>query len=243
MAYNESGHAVNVANFKELIAFTESIGGAYNPPVDDLEIEVLKKKADELDEVMKAVNDAQANHRKSTNDRVLAYESINTLSSRVIATLSVLGVETKTIKDARAIIGKITGTSKKKVIANTDVKALPAKTVSTSQMSFEQRKNNFERLISLVQAEPLYKSNEPDLTIDALGTYSKQMSETTNKVLETENALKIARQNRDNALYEDKVGAVDIGLRVKEFVKSKYAAKSAEYKRIKSIALSKKRTV
>lgn len=242
MAYNETGHAANVANFKELIAFAESIGAAYTPPVAELTLAELQKQADVLDVALDTVNDIQAKNKKAIYERQTNYEGINTLVSRIGATLVVLGLEDKTIKNARSIIDKITGSNKKKPADTTATTATLAKTISTSQMSFEQRKNNFERLVVLLQAEPNYKPNEPNLELGALKTFSKSLAKNTNKVVETEKALDIARQQRDDLLYTEQTGAVDVGLRVKGYIKSKYSAKSSEFKRVQKIKLVKRRT-
>lgn len=242
MAYNETGHAINVANFKELIAFAESLGADYTPPVEELKTNMLRKQALLLDDALQAVNDAQANNKKAIYERQINYENINSLASRVGAMLNVLSVEPKTIKDARSIISKIVGSNTKKAAVVANSEALPTKTVSTSQMSFEQRKNNFEKLIALVQAEPKYKPNDRDLEIETLQNYVKSLGESITRVLETEKVLDIARQKRDDLLYIEQIGAVVVGLRLKEYIKSKYSAKSSEYKRVQSIALVKRRT-
>jgi exonuclease VII small subunit len=241
MAYNEAGHAVNVANFKELIVFVENLGNEYNPPISELSVEAMKKQATELDEAMQILKDVQANYKKSTNDRRVAYDSLNPLTTRIMATLSFLSVDSKTMQDARTIVNKIKGTSTKKKALPTADGEIPAKTISTSQMSFEQRKENFERLIALLQTEKKYVTNEEELKIASLQIVAKTLSESTNRALEAEQQVNNARQKRDNLLYQEQSGAMPIGLRAKAYIKSKYNTKSAEYKRIQAIKLLNKK--
>jgi hypothetical protein len=242
MAYNEAGHAVNVANFKELIVFVENLGNEYNPPISELSVEAMKKQAIQLDEAMQVLKDVQASHKKSTNDRRVVYDSLNYLATRIMATLSFLNIDSKTIQDARAIVNKVKGTATKKKALPTAEGETPAKTISTSQMSFEQRKENFERLIALLQAESRYVTNEDELKIASLQTVAKTLGESTNRALEAEQQVDKARQKRDELLYQEQSGAIPIGLRAKAYIKSKYNTKSVEYKRIQAIKLLNKKS-
>jgi hypothetical protein len=241
MAYNEAGHAVNVANFKELISVVESLGNQYAPPIPELTLDMLKKQALLLDNAMQVLNETSATHKKIINDRRLVYDSLNSLVTRVMGTLNFLGLEAKTIQDARAISNKVRGVSSSKKQTAPSEGETASKTVSTSQMSFEQRKNNFERLIALLQVERKYITNEEDLKIESLQNVVKSLAEHTTKAVDAEQQVVIARNNRDNLLYMEQTGAIPIGLRVREYIKSKYTTKSSEYKRVKAIKLNNKR--
>jgi hypothetical protein len=241
MAYNEAGHAVNVANFKELIAFIESLGTEYAPPIAELSVDALKKQAVLLDETVQNLKEAQANHQKAINDRRAVYDSVNPIVTRVMATLDFLGIDAKTLQDARNIAKKIKGVNARKKNASEDDGDATAKTISTSQMSFEQRKNNFERLLALLQAEDRYTTNEDDLKIEALQKLAKALGEVTTKVVEEEQKVVMARQKRNDFLYQEQSGAISIGLRVRSYIKSKFSTKSNEYKRVMNIKLANKK--
>lgn len=237
MAYNEVGHTVNVANFKELIAFVESLGNGYTPPIDELAINNMKKQVLLIDETMQTLKDVQASYKKATNDRRIVYDTLNTLATRVMATLSFLNIDSKTTQDARTIVNKIKGINTKKKALPAAEGETPAKTISTSQMSFEQRKNNFERLVALLQVEKNYIVNEEDLKIESLQNVVKSLGENVKNVVEIEQQVDNVTHKRNELLYQEQTGAIPIGLRVKEYIKSKYGTKSNEYKRVKSISL------
>jgi Uncharacterized protein conserved in bacteria (DUF2225) len=249
MAYNETGHAKNVANFNELILAISSLGAVYQPPVEVLKVAVLLNQKTELEKALQAVNNAVSNYKNAIYARQQGFEKMNTLASRITAMLAVLGVDAKMQAEAKSLSRKISGskTAKKtttpEVSTNpTETPAVESKTVSTSQQSFDQRRSNFDRLLALLQSQPSYAPNEEDIKLANLQTYHSELGKANDQAIQTERELIKARQQRDDLLYTEQSGAVAIAFRIKEYIKSIYGANTNEYKRIAGIKFITRRT-
>jgi len=236
---SETGHVKNAENFSKLITEVSGFGATYNPSAGDLQIAQLQTKNTAVQTAMANVNTKDGVWKAKINDRQTAYEKMATLASRCVAVAASEDLNAKIIKDLRAVVKKITGRRKEKLPAEPQPAAAPpsAKTISAAQTSFDKRKDHFSKLIGLLQTAGGYTPSEPDLTIAALNTYLGSLSTANTDVNTTSKDLYTSRKLRNIELYKEKTGAVDIALRVKEYVKGMLpaGAGSAEYKRVKAI--------
>ena len=80
---------------------------------------------------------------------------------------------------------------------------------STSQMSYDQRTNNYDLLISLLQNTTNYNPNEAEYQIATLQAEKAQMLQATQGVANTFVPLNNARSIRNNSMYLSDDNLVD----------------------------------
>lgn len=106
---SEVGHAKNVANFGDLIAYCSAYGATYNPPKPALQISslntLLTSARAELDNVITAKNVFDT----VTADRQLIFENLKPLATKIINFLSVTDASEQTIADAKTINNLVQG--------------------------------------------------------------------------------------------------------------------------------------
>jgi hypothetical protein len=235
MAYNESGHAKNVANFDELMVVLGTLGGEYNPASPAIQLDALTELQKRLQIALQKVNDANGVYRDKIYARQNAYEQMNALAMRIVNTMAGLGFESKILTQAKGVLSKIRGGgAKKKKEAGEDGTA-EVKSVSVSQMSFDQRKNNFSVLVGLIDAQATYKPNEADMQVVSLKKYLDELQEFNREAIVAEQGLIMARQERDVLLYAEGTGVSALVQQIKAYAKGAFGTKNASYERIKGI--------
>lgn len=236
-ATSETGHPINVANFESLISFCNGYGTKYNPAQNAIKLTALDTLHTNAKSALKSVNDKLAKFTVATNQRQLAFEPINKLTTRLIAALDASGTTDKIVEDARTIGRKITGARKNKkiLIPNPD----DSISISVSQQSYNARLENYSKLKELLEEEPLYKPNETDLKITTLTTQITDMATKNTAVISATTTLSNARVARNHVLYDKNTGLVDVALEVKKYVKSVFGTSSPEYKQVSKIKFTR----
>jgi pyocin large subunit-like protein len=235
MAYNETGHARNVANFQELVMVVKTMGNAYNPVAKAIQIPQLEELVKQLQTNLQAVNEKNGVYRDKIYNRQTSYEQMSELAMRIVNTVVGLGLDAKILTQAKSTLAKIRGGGKKKKTEPTLSGETPAKTNSVSQMSFDQRKNNFDILAKLVSAQANYKPNKTDMQVGSLQDYVNSLENFNNEANQAEQDLTIARQQRDMLLYTENSGAMTLVQQIKGYIKGDFGVKSAEFERVKGI--------
>ncbi len=115
--------------------------------------------------------------------------------------------------------------------------------MSTSQRSYVQRAAALLDLVNLLKTVPEYKPNEKGLKTQELAEYQAQLQAANEGLGEILNAGANALLKRNRTLYKPESGMLDVAQDCKDYVKSVYGAKAAEYLRVVAIkfrGLSKK---
>ena len=236
---SETGHAKNVANFQDLIAFVTGYGAAYNPSKAALKLANLQTKITAEQANLSTVIAKNTTYNTAVNERFAAFDNIRGLTTRVINALSSTDASDKTIADAKGFNRKIQGKKASGTASAPTDPATPApKTISASQQSYDQLTQHLNGLISTIQSEPTYAPNEADLKVATLTAKAATMLAKNNAVATEYTAISNARIARDKGLYTDKTGLVAIAGDVKDYVKSVFGFTSAEYKQISKIKFS-----
>ena len=101
--------------------------------------------------------------------------------------------------------------------------------------------DNLGKYIQLIETEPLYNPNEPDLTTTAINDKYVTLKTAQADCNRTDALLDTARRQRDIVLSADNTGLCDIGAGVKKYVKSAFGPNSHEYKSLSDVKFTKKR--
>ena len=234
---SEVGHAKNVANFADLIAYCTAYGATYNPSKTALQIVSLNTLYTSAQTELANVTTAKNAFDTVTGDRQLAFEPLKSLATKVINALSVTDATEQTLADAKTINNKLQG---KRATPITETPPPengnpPSNTVSVSRQSYNMLTENFSALIDLVSSVPSYTPNETDLSVASLATFRDNLQTANTNVTNAEVTYSNARISRNNTLYTKDTGLVDIAMDVKNYVKSIFGATSPQYKQVSGI--------
>ena len=241
MASNsETGHAVNIANFKLLIDKCVGFGVDYNPSNADLTTASMSTLWGIATTAQTSIVNALQNAKEPINERYILFKPLNRLVTRVMGILNSTKASAAVKKDAKGIADKIRGFKNAK--PKTDGGGAPdEKSVSTSHMSFVMRADSFTNLIELLKTVSSYAPNELDLTttaLDALYLSMKAKNDNIGVIIAPVDATRIAR---DRALYEAEIGVVDVAKAAKSYVKGLYGSTAPEYRLVSRIKFTKPR--
>jgi hypothetical protein len=239
---NETGHAINVANFETLIGFCTSFGTAYNPANTSLKLVALTAQHAAAKAAIGSLEQAKTSHDNATNAREIVFMNLKPLSTRMLNALSASGAASQTVDDARSVNRKIQGrraAPRKKA----DPEALEGeqspKGASASQQGFNNLIGHFSQFIKILEAEPLYKPNEEALKVVSLKALLDELNTRNSDVMQALAILKRARINRDEILYQKVTGIYDVAKSTKSYMKSLFSYVSPQFKQFGSLKFTK----
>ena len=237
---SEVGHAKNVANFADIIAYCTAYGTTYNPSKAALQLTALNTLLTSAQTELANVTTAKNAFDTVTGDRQLTFEPLKPLATKVFNYLSVTDATSETIADAKTINNKLQGKRTGTTAENPPTEGENQNnTVSVSRQSYDMLTENFSALIDLVSSVPSYTPNETELTTTSLTAYLGVLQTANTNVINAEVAYSNARISRNSVLYSENTGLVDIASDVKKYVKAIFGATSPQYKQISGIKFTK----
>jgi hypothetical protein len=235
----ESGHARNVQHFAEMISFVQGYGTDYAPTNTAISLVNLQAKLAAAETGIDSVSSARAPYTVAVNDRQNAFADLRSLTTRVVNSFAASGAPKNAVDDAKSLKRKLDG-----VRAKTLPKDDPGtpddegKGSSASQRSYTQLVEHLDNLIELLDSSGSYAPNETELKLATLNTYSTSLKSANTAVINATTPLSNARITRDEALYADETGLVDLAALVKKYVKSLYGADSPQYQQVSGLAFT-----
>ena len=177
---SETGHAKNVANYEKLIADITALGTAYNPSKANLKLAALNTQLTAAKAAITAVNSAEPAYKNAVSARDVSFSTISKLITRVNNALKASDTTEQVDESAMTLVRKLQGRratpkkteEQKKVAADAGKEIVE---ISSSQMSFDSRLDNFDKLIKLLTSVTAYAPNEADLKVTALNTLLASM--------------------------------------------------------------------
>jgi len=107
-------------------------------------------------------------------------------------------------------------------------------------MSYDQRTNNMDLLIALLQNTPNYNPNEEEYKTTTYQDKKTKMLQKTQAVADTFVPLNNARSTRNNTLYLMTDNLVDTGNKAKDYLFTILDTNSVQYKTISKIKFKKR---
>ncbi|ESU22904.1 hypothetical protein FEDK69T_18090 [Flavobacterium enshiense DK69] len=236
---NETGHAKNIANFQSLIQFVVGYGAAYNPSKNTLKIPQLNTIATNSNTKLADVITKNTAFNNAVNDRINSFNGLKTLSTRLVNALETTNASKEKIKDAKGFNRKMHGKRVSAIQTPTDPNAPAPKTISASQLSFDQQIQHFAGLVAILQSEVSFTPNEVELKLTALTAKQVDLVAKNNAVATAYTAISNSRIARDKTLYDDGTGLVETALEVKKYVKSLFGPSSPEFAQVQGIEFRK----
>ncbi len=232
---SETGHAKNIANFQDLIAFVIGYGATYNPAKNSLKIPQLNTIVTNSQAKLADVITKNTAYNNAVNDRIIAFTGLKLLSTRLVSSLETTNASKEKISDAKGFNRKMQGKRASSTQTPTDTNTPAPPTISTSQQSYDQLIQHFAGLISVLQSEVSYTPNENDLKLTALTAKQADLTAKNNAVATAYASISNSRISRNKTLYDETTGLVDTALEVKKYIKSIYGTSSPEYAQVKGI--------
>ena len=243
----ETGHAKNVANFEDLISFCTGYGTQYNPSKASIKLTALNTQFTGAKNSLTAINTALPPSTNAINAREIVFAPLSKLITRVVNAVASSSVSKQVIADAKTISRKIQGKRAEKAkISKTDALVPETateptqKSISASQMSFDNRIDNMDKLIQLLASQAGYTPNENDLKVTTLTTLLADMRTKNTGAINALTPLSNARIARNSILYATGTGLVDIAGEVKMYVKSVFGGTSPQYKQVSGLKFTKR---
>jgi len=256
-----SGHAINVDNFQKLTNAVTDMGADYQPTNGLYLLTALTALLTLCKAGLQGVIAPFAAYNRVVSERAALYAPLNKLVTRLL-NMFYSTEAPKQVKDlAKTKADQIRGVDNrpkpdkdKETPPPTEDADTPSKDDddsndskenkednqhSVSQQTFVQRADNFATFIGILAAEPSYAPNEGDLKVVALQALLARMVALNNDADLAYRALKKARNTRDESLYTELTGLVDVALGVKTYVKGAFGTDHPFFKAIKSLRFTR----
>lgn len=237
---SETGHAKNVANFEDLISFCKGYGAAYKPSKPSILIAALETKHAGAKNSLSDLSIQKAASTNAVNAREIVFTPLNTLVTRIGSAVAASDVSKQVMNDVKTITRKLIGkraTPKKDTVPDDPSTTAneSSKTNSVSQLSFDSRIENLDKLLQLLRAQAGYAPNEPELSVAGLTTLRNEMVAANTAAVNTATLASNARISRNKILYDPETGLVRIANDVKAYVKSAFGALNPQYKQVSKL--------
>ena len=179
-------------------------------------------------------------YKSAVAAREVVFIPLSKLTTRIMNSIKATDTTVQVDENARTLVRKIQGVRATAKKTEDEKKALAEKgkevvEISTSQMSYDSRLDNFFKLIQLLSSVPEYNPNEKELKIEHLNTILDDLKAKNAAVVESYIPLSNARISRNNLLYKENTGLYDVALDVKNYIKSVFGATSPQYKQVSKI--------
>jgi len=243
---SETGHAKNVANFDEMISNIQGYKTVYNPSKLSIKLDALLTLSVNAKNGIDGVNAAIPAYSNAVAARDTAFSPLSKLITRILNALKSTETTKQVDESALTFARKIQGrrASAKKTAEEIKADAEAGKEtvqISASQMSYDSRLDNYDKLIKLLTSIEVYAPNEADLKVATLSSLYTELKQKNAAVLAAAVPLKNARITRNDILYKDLTGLVDVASDVKSYVKSVFGAKSPQFRQISRLKFTRQR--
>lgn len=235
----ETGHAKNVAHFQMLITYCSAHGATYNPSKAVISLAALQAHYQEATAALATLNAVVPVYINAVNAREAAFSDLSKYITRVTNAVAASDMSSELKADVKTLIRKLQGkraVSKKEPAASQEP---TEKSISSSQMSFDQRIENLDKLVQLLTAQPNYVPNETDLTIAGMTALLTNLRTLNTAAITAYTPVSNARIARNTLLYAENTGLVDRSVAVKAYIKSVFGATSPQYKQLSGLKFTR----
>lgn len=233
---SEVGHAKNIANLNLLNTNIVALGATYNPSNPKLLLTNLQAIYTTAFTEQASVNNLVAPYSVAVDEREVIFKPLNReLTKLRKAYKATEGVTQVQLEDFMTVIRKLKGIKKSK-----DNPKDEQDSYSTSQMSYDQRTNTMDLLISLLQNTPNYNPNENEFKVATYQAKKASMLAKTQAVADTFVPLNNARSARNTTLYNSDDNLVDTANKAKDYLFTILDSSSVQYKAISKIKFKKR---
>ena len=238
MSHSDSGHLGNLKSFDELLSTVKGFPVGYNPSKNEFQIKALEAKSAEGHNQLANLNVMMSVYKSAVEHRTEVYAPFQNLTTSIFNYIKSTDASYKAVDDVAQIIRKLKGqrAGKKVTPPATGENTQESSQISVSQLSFNERLNNFDRLIRQLELIPQYVPNEINLSVAGLRDYYIRMNAANDALLKAENDISNARVSRNREFYDPQTGLVEIGKGDKLYIKAIFGASSPQYRQVSGIS-------
>lgn len=236
---SETGHARNIERFTHLINFVDAYGATYNPSNAAITLAALNAKKTAAENSMDYVTDEMAPWKMVVNNRQELFEGVRKLATRVFNSFAASGASQKDIDDAKTFKRKLDGARAETLVDDPETPEDESLGNSVSQQSYTQLVEHLDNMLAVIDSSGSYSPNEVDLQMATLTAYSASLKDANAAVSAATPSYSNARIARNEILYAEGTGLVDLALLVKKYVKSVFGADSPQYAQISGLEFTR----
>jgi len=246
MNSNKRSNQQNVDNMEVFTEKAITFEPAFNPSDARLSIQNQKQVKVSGDKALLGVALAERTSEDIATTRNAAFDALDPFVTRLINAVRISDAPAQTIEHGDSIVREYRNQRATEIVppAKTAEGSDEEESARTNKMrnsSFNTKIENYRNLVLLVNAIVGYKTNETDLTVEAISERLDDLKRVNSACITAEAELEAARKLRDIVLYGAKTGLVDVAMDSKLYVKSAYGATSTQYKSISGITFRKKK--
>jgi len=233
----ETGHAKNVSNFESLISFIKGHGDTYNPSKDSIKVNALETILTNAKNSIVDIDTALPVYTNAVSARESAFEPLGKLITRINNAIKATDTTENVDESVKTLVRKLQGTRATAKISDEEKQQLTTEgkevnQIPASQMGYDNRLENFYKLIMLLSSIPEYAPNEEELKISTLTALYEDLKIKNMAVVNSTTPLSNARIARNDVMYKPLSGLVDCASDAKVYIKSVFGASSPQYKQV-----------
>ena len=238
---SETGHIVNIQNYKLIIDRCVGFGTDYQPSNEALLVENMTGQWTDVGAAHDTYLEKLEDTKQPVDDREDMFDELRSRATRVNNMYGSTKATKRMKKDAAGFVRKILGSNVK--IPRLEGGVPDPKYVSNSQQSFVKKIDNFRQLVLLLAGDANYAPNETILKIATLETFLEDLEAKNLSVEETLGKAIHFRQLRDHGLYDVETGVIDVALMCKKYIRGVYGAMSDEAQSVTRIQMRRFLTI
>lgn len=231
----ETGHAKNIANLKALNEIIAGFGADYAPSNPLIQLAAMQTLYTTCYGLQGDVNTQNGIYQPIENARIASFKDVKPTVRGVRSAAKSSGAGKSFVADVNASVNKVLGV---RISKATPTEGDPAGT-SASQQSYDNTVNNFDALVKVCGAQPMYNPSKVSLKVPALTAKQAAMNLANNAVKTAVVPYNTALGKRNKAMYKSETGLVDVAAAAKNEVRSIYGFSSAEFKRVSKLQFKK----
>ncbi len=232
---SETGHAKNVAGLEDLIDHLEVLNPPYNPSKTLLQLSSLKAQLPPAQAAIKTISTTAPPYQLAVDAQEELFKPLGKMLTRIMNIFRSSVDNPNEVESAESLAKLMKGGSKPAKKPAEEAQTEPKNNKSTSRRSYDSIIENFEKLIDILIANPLYKPNETEFKTATLSALLADMKAKNKAVGVLEGPLRGARLERNKLLYTPGTGIVDVGNDVRIHIRGILKPDNPHYKAILAI--------
>lgn len=224
---SETGHNKNAANYGAGILILQEMATLYDPTNSMILLPTLTPVKTAIDTALSTLTTQFPLYKNGVADREDEIKSMSKTATKIGSYANSLDISDKDKQNIAALVQKVRGDTKSKKV-NPELST--ATDFSTSQMSYDSRIANFNKLIQQAASLPEYTPNENEIKITTLTTYYNLLLTLTTAVNSSADKIITARADRNKILYYNDNNIIKLATLIKAYLKSLGEAGKPYYK-------------
>lgn len=253
MSKNNSGQGKIVSKFMDIIDILEAMDINWKPIDDQLLIANLKARHAAGEALLNDIGTALALSQLKTAEREKAYQPLNPLVKRIFAAAKACKMEATTIERIKTLKDLIDGTNISQATAKVKREEKKTRALlpegaelpetpkgrSVAKQAYEERYDNFKKLITLLTITENYKTHEADLTTAAMNTLLDALAAANKVTNDADKALAAKRAERDATVSGKTDSILSVVKNIKDQLVSMEGNSGVTYKKVTAVKLLK----